>query len=421
MSRKPRHELTPHFDPKNSPHLNQRELFLRYQAQTSPFPLALEIERAEGIYLYGKGEKRWMDLISGIAVSGLGHGHPAIVKAVQEQASRHLHTMVYGELIQSPQLALAEKLISLLPETLNNVFFVNSGSEAVEGAMKLAKRATGRRELVAFAKAYHGSTQGALSIGGSEEFKSAFRPLLPDVRQLDYGQLDQLQQISCRTAAVVAEVVQAEAGVVLPPPGYLSALRKRCSDVGALLIFDESQTGCGRSGRFLGLEHSGVIPDILVLAKALGGGLPLGAFIASRELMQELTHQPVLGHISTFGGHPLSCAAALAALEVLQVEGLMSHVPGAEAQFHRLLLHPAIRELRSFGLLMALELESSTLNQALIAHALERGVLSDWFLYADHCLRIAPPLIIGQDQIEQACEILLEALEASCKAERGLL
>ncbi|MBI1192179.1 MAG: aminotransferase class III-fold pyridoxal phosphate-dependent enzyme [Bacteroidetes bacterium] len=371
----------------------------------------MEIERAEGLYLYGREGRRWLDLISGIAVSNMGHGHPRIVAAVQEQAARHMHTMVYGELIQSPQTAFAAKLLPLLPASLNNIYYVNSGSEAVEGALKLAKRFTGRTELIGFNQSYHGSTHGAISIGGTEAWKAAFRPLLPDVRNLDYGVVDQLSAISGRTAAVLIEPVQAESGVTLPPKGYLEALRSRCAETGALLIFDESQTGCGRTGTFLALEHSGVVPDILVMAKAFGGGMPLGAFIASQDVMKVLTCDPVLGHITTFGGHPLSCAAGLAALTAMLEEERMAQVPKLEAQFRDTLKHPAIKALRSCGLLMALELERAEKTQAVIAAALDAGLLTDWFLYAPHCVRIAPPLTITPDEVSWACARLLECLD----------
>jgi acetylornithine/succinyldiaminopimelate/putrescine aminotransferase len=397
--------------------VNTREIFLRHQAQTSQFPLALEVTRAEGCTLYGPDGQRWLDLISGIAVCNMGHGHPRIVQAVQEQAARHLHTMVYGELIQAPQTAFAEALLPLLPPPLDNIFYVNSGSEAVEGALKLAKRFTGRSELVGFHQSYHGATHGAMSIGGTEAWKGAFRPLLPDVRNLDYGEASQLTAITERTAAVLIEPVQAESGVTLPPEGYLAALRQRCLQTGALLIFDESQTGCGRTGKFLALEHSGVVPDVLVLAKAFGGGLPLGAFVASRAHMQVLTHNPVLGHITTFGGHPLSCAAGLAALQAMLNEKRMAAVSELEARFRAALIHPAIRSLRSCGLLMALELESAEQTQAVIARAIEAGVLTDWFLYAPHCVRIAPPLTISPEEVDWACAQLLNALDEQRSAQ----
>ncbi len=392
--------------------MNPRELFLRHLGQTSPFPLALEVERAEGVYLYGPRGERWLDLIAGIAVSSLGHSHPRVVRAVHEQASRYLHTLVYGELVQAPQVALATRLAGLLPAGLDQVFLVNSGSEAVEGALKLAKRYTGRTELVGFQRSYFGSTHGALSLGGEPLWRDAFLPLLPDVRRLDFGDFSQLELISTRTAAVLTEVIQAEAGVRRPPPGYLQALRERCDAVGALLMFDESQTGIGRSGAFLACQREGVVPDVLVLSKALGGGLPLGAFISSPERMRCLTHDPVLGHISTFGGHPLSCAAGLAALETQLDQDLMARVEPVEAQFREQHEgHPAVRELRSFGLLMALDLGSEAAVQTLIRSALDKGVLSDWFLYEAGSIRIAPPLVISDAEVAEACATLLECLD----------
>jgi acetylornithine/succinyldiaminopimelate/putrescine aminotransferase len=392
--------------------MNPRELFLRHVGQTSPFPLALEVERAQGVYLYGPKGERWLDLIAGIAVSSLGHSHPRVVQAVQEQAARYLHTLVYGELVQAPQVALATRLAGLLPAGLDQVFFVNSGSEAVEGALKLAKRYTGRTELVGFQRSYYGSTHGALSLGGAPLWRDAFLPLLPDVRRLDFGDFAQLEQISTRTAAVLTEVIQAEAGVRRAPPGYLHALRARCDATGTLLMFDESQTGLGRSGAFLACQREGVLPDVLVLSKALGGGLPLGAFVSSPERMRCLTHDPILGHITTFGGHPLSCAAGLAALETLLDEGLMERVAPLEARFReRLSGHPAVRDLRSFGLLMALDLGSESTVQQLIAAALKAGLLSDWFLYEAGSIRIAPPLLISDQEVAEACDILLHCLD----------
>ena len=353
-----------------------------------------------------------MDLIAGIAVSSLGHSHPRVVNAVQQQAERYLHTLVYGELVQAPQVELARWLAERMPEGLSQVFFVNSGSEAVEGALKLAKRYTGRSELIGFKRSYFGSTHGALSLGGEPFWRDAFLPLLPDVHRLDYGEFSQLEQITERSAAVLCEVVQAEAGVRRPPPGYLQALRARCDATGTLLMFDESQTGLGRSGAFLACQREGVVPDVLVLSKALGGGLPLGAFISSPERMRCLTQNPVLGHISTFGGHPLSCAAGLAALQTLEDEGLMKRVAPLESLFReRLGGHPAVRELRSYGLLMALDLGSESAVQHAIQRALDAGLLSDWFLYEAGSIRIAPPLLISEQEVEEACAILLQVLD----------
>jgi acetylornithine/succinyldiaminopimelate/putrescine aminotransferase len=390
-----------------------RELFLRHVGQTSPAPLAFSVDHAEGVWLHGPNGERTLDLIAGIAVSSLGHGHPAVIEAVRHQAGRYLHTMVYGELVQAPQVRFAERVAGLLPDPLDSVFFVNSGSEAVEGALKLAKRITGRTELVGFRNAYHGSTHGALSVGGTEAWKQAFRPLLPDVRSLEFGSNEDLAQLSERTAAVLVEPVQGEAGVRIPPTGWLQALSDRCRALGILLIFDESQTGCGRTGKMFALEHSGVVPDILVLAKAFGGGMPLGAFIASREHMQALTADPVLGHICTFGGHPVSCAAGLAAMEALTAESLLDRVPILERLFREGLEGQAgVREVRSCGLMMAVQLDDFSHNKAVIDEALRLGVMTDWFLYCDDALRIAPPLIISDTEAEWAINVLQESLHA---------
>jgi acetylornithine/succinyldiaminopimelate/putrescine aminotransferase len=391
--------------------MNDRHLFYRHLAQTSSAPLALEIERARGVYMYDKQGKAYLDLISGISVSALGHGHPHVLGAIREQLNRYAHLMVYGEFVQSPQVRLAALLTGCLPAGLDNVYLVNSGSEAVEGAMKLSKRHTGRTEIVGFRGAYHGSTQGALSIGGHEGLKSAFRPLLPDVRLLDYGEEGQLGQISERTACVVAESIQGEAGVVVPSVSFMQALRRRCDETGTLLVLDEIQTGFGRTGRLWAFEHFGIVPDVLCLAKGMGGGLPLGAFVAPREIMRSLTHDPVLGHISTFGGNAVCAAAAHAMLEVLIREKLWEQVPAREARFRELLKHPTVKSLRGKGLLLALELEDGQVNRKVIRKCLERGLLTDWFLYADHCLRIAPPLTIRMEEIDRACRILAEVLD----------
>lgn len=391
--------------------LSQRQLFLRHQAQTTDSPLMLEVVRAEGIYLYGPNGERWMDLISGISVSNLGHAHPAVVKAIQDQAARYSHVMVYGELIQSPQVKLAERLAKLLPDPLESVYFVNSGSEANEGAIKLAKRYTGRPEIVGFENAYHGSTQGVLSLMGDESFRRAFRPLIPGIRTLRYNNWDDLSQITTQTAAVIAESIQGEAGVIVPQDGWLKALRDRCTEVGALLILDEVQTGLGRTGKWFGFEHFDVVPDIVTLAKGLGAGLPLGAFISSKEIMQSLTHNPILGHITTFGGNAVSCAASLAMLDVLESQPYISEVGKKEALFHELLMYPKILEVRSKGLLMTAVFQDFDLNKKIIDEVIKKGVLTDWFLFADNCLRIAPPLIILEEEIMEACEIIIRAIE----------
>ncbi|MBW6461302.1 MAG: aspartate aminotransferase family protein, partial [Bacteroidales bacterium] len=383
----------------------QRQLFYTYLGLPSASPLGLEIERASGIYLYGPGGKDYIDLVSGVSVSNLGHQHPDVVAAIKEQAGKHLHLMVYGEMIQSPQVLLAEKLASLLPASLQSVYFVNSGSEAVEGAMKLAKRFTGRSEVIAFKNAYHGGTHGALSIAGDELLKNSFRPLLPDTRLLHFNNFDDLQAITERTACVVAETIQAEAGVILPAEGFLPAVRKRCDETGALLVIDDIQMGMGRTGRMFSFEHYGIVPDILCLAKAFGGGMPLGAFIAAREIMQCLTHDPELGHITTFGGHPVCCAAALASLRILAGTNLIHETERKAAIFlDRLTGHPAIRAIRHKGLMMAVDLAAPGAWPQLIPAFLRNGLVSDAFLFRPNSFRIAPPLTITEEEIHLACD-----------------
>lgn len=390
---------------------SNRELFFRYLGQTSAFPLAVEIERAEGVFFYAPDGRRYLDLISGIAVSSIGHRHPKVVQAVKDQAERYMHLMVYGETVQSPQVKLAELLVRHLPESLNNVYMVNSGSEATEGALKLAKRHTGRTEMVCFRNAYHGSTQGSLSVMGNEMMKNAFRPLLPDIRVLDFNALEQLDQISTKTACVIAEPIQGEAGAIVPENGYLKALRQRCNDTGALLILDEIQTGFGRTGKLWAFEHFGIVPDILLLAKSMGGGMPIGAFVASAEIMKSLSHSPVLGHITTFGGNAVCAAAALANLEVITESKLWEDVPEKEKKFRERLKHPAIKSIRGKGLMLAIEFENFEKNKIIIDRCLENGLLTDWFLFAGNCLRVAPPLIITDEQIAQACQVILGAID----------
>ncbi|MDR1405777.1 MAG: aspartate aminotransferase family protein [Prevotellaceae bacterium] len=393
--------------------ISQRQLFLQHVAQTSPAPVGVEAERAEGIYIYDVAGRRYVDLIAGVAVSNVGHCHPSVVAAVREQAARYMHLMVYGEYIQSPQTLYAQALSGILPPPLDCVYFVNSGSEANEGALKLAKRYTGRMETVAFKNAYHGSTQGALSMMGDEAFRNAFRPLLPDVRQLAFNDFDDLRHITRRTAAVLIEPVQGEAGVRTPQAGYLQALRERCNQTGALLIFDEVQTGFGRIGSWFAASHYGVTPDIITLAKAMGGGMPLGAFVSSHEIMETLQSRPALGHITTFGGHPVSCAAALAALNVLQHDSLPATAAEKAALFCRLLAHKAVREIRNEGLLMAVELGDARRVQRLVSGLLEKGVITEWFLFCNTAFRIAPPLIITEAEIREVCALITDALDRS--------
>ncbi|HWB63449.1 MAG TPA: aminotransferase class III-fold pyridoxal phosphate-dependent enzyme [Chitinophagales bacterium] len=388
-----------------------RQLFLNHIAQTSTAPLMLEFERAEGLYLYSSDGKKYTDLIAGIAVSNVGHSHPQVVKAVKEQAEKYMHLMVYGEFVESPQVKYATALTQHLPAQLNNVYFTNSGAEATEGAMKLAKRFTGRQEIVSFKNAYHGSTQGALSVMGDEALKQKYRPLLPGITQINFDDENDLAAITTHTAAVIVETAQAEVGVKVPAKGFMQKLRARCNETGALLILDEIQVGMGRSGKLFAFEHYGIVPDILLLAKALGGGMPLGAFIAAKEIMGTLAENPALGHITTFGGHPVCCAAGLAAFEVLHNENLFSQVEEKGRLFDTLLMHPKIKAKRRFGLLMALEFESFEENKLIIDRCIEKGVLTDWFLFAPHCMRIAPPLIISPDEIQQACEVILSCLD----------
>lgn len=376
----------------------------------------LEVETAKGMYLHSKDGKSYLDLIAGIGVSCLGHRHPAIVEAAKAQLDRYLHTLVYGEFVLAPQVQLAELLAKQLPDPLESVYFVNSGTEATEGAMKLAKRYTGRAEIVSCKKAYHGSTQGAASLMWPKDFTQAFHPLLPGIRHIDYNCEWCLQQITERTAAVVVETVQGEWGVRPPGEGYLKKLRHRCSEVGALLIFDEIQAGYGRTGTLFAFEQYGVVPDILLLAKGMGGGMPIGAFVASRDVMLALSDNPILGHITTFGGHPVSCAAGLATLQTLLSTDYIQQVKPKEALFLELLQHPAIREVRSAGLWMAVEMIDFEFIQVVIKRCLEAGLLTDWFLFNDRSLRIAPPLIITEEQIRWACSVILNAIDQTAKA-----
>lgn len=390
--------------------MNLRQLFLQHVAQTSTAPLALEIEAAEGCTLTGAQGKQYIDLIGGISVANVGHRHPRVVKAIKDQVDCYMHVMVYGEFVQSPQVQYARLLTEHLPASLNSVYFTNSGAEAVEGAMKLAKRVTGRSGIVAFNSSYHGSTQGALSIIGSEYWRNAFRPLLPGIDHLAYNSFTDLERITEDIACVIAETVQAEAGIFAPEKEWLQALANRCRQTGTLLVLDEIQAGFGRTGRLWGFEHFGVVPDILLLGKALGGGMPLGAFIASRELMGHLTDNPVLGHITTFGGHPVCCAAGKAALETLLEEQLFQRVKEKEALFKSLLVHPSIKVVRSFGLWMAVEFDSFDSCKIVIDRCIEKGVVTDWFLFAANCLRISPPLTISEAEIRQACEVIVSSL-----------
>jgi acetylornithine/succinyldiaminopimelate/putrescine aminotransferase len=391
--------------------LNLRQLFLNHNAQTTDFPLSLEITHAEGLFLFDQAGKKYLDLISGIGVSSIGHRHPKVIDAIKNQADRYLHLMVYGEYIQTPQTLLAAKLASLLPSNLSSIYLVNSGSEAIEGAMKLTKRYTGRSEIIACKNSYHGSTHGALSIMGNETFKQAYRPLLPDIRFIDFGEIAEIEKISTKTAAVFIETIQGEAGIKIADKTYWKALRAKCTETGTLLVLDEIQCGIGRSGKFTAFEHYDIVPDILVLAKALGGGMPMGAFISSAEIMNALKENPILGHITTFGGHPINCAAALATLEVLESENLIESVIDKGNLFKTLLKHPEIIGVRGQGLMLAVQLKDFEFNKRVIDECIENGLIVDWFLHCDDSMRIAPPLTISTEEIQSACAIILAAIE----------
>lgn len=389
----------------------RHQIFLNHLAQTSPTPPALDIEKAEGIYLFDSNGKKYIDLISGIAVSSLGHGHPEIKKAAKDQIDRHMHLMVYGEYIITPQIELAFKLTSLLPDNLCSVYFTNSGSEATEGAMKLAKRYTGRTNFVSFKNSYHGSTQGALSLCGSEWLKNAFRPLLPGQTILDFNDTTDFNLINENTAAVFVEPIQAEAGIILPENDFLTKLKNRCVETGTLLVFDEIQTGMGRTGKFFAFEHFDVIPDILLLGKALGGGMPLGAFISSKEIMLHLTFNPILGNMTTFGGHPVCCSTSKAAIEVIEREKFHVQALNKEKNFRTQLVHDKIRKIKGKGLFLCIEFDDEKFNQDVINQCYKEGLISDWFLFAPNCFRIAPPLTISENEIIDACKIILSAIE----------
>lgn len=388
-----------------------RQRFLNYNAQTSESPLLLEFERAAGIYLYDKNGKAHMDLISGISVSNIGHGHPKVIAAIQEQAAAYMHQMVYGEYIQAPQVRYAEALAASLPESLQSVYFTNSGSEAVEGAMKLAKRITGRSQILSCLGAYHGSSQGALSLMGNEYYKQAFRPLLPGIGHIRFNSKEDLGFITTKTAAIFIEPIQGEAGIILPEQGYLQALQERCKATGTLLVLDEIQCGFKRTGSLWAFQDLGIVPDILLLGKALGGGMPLGAFISSKENMDLLSANPVLGHISTFAGHPVSCAAGLAAFEVLTETNSIHNILQKGKLFKSLLKHPAILDVRGKGLLIAIEFVDFETNKRIIDGCIADGILTDWFLHNSCSMRIAPPLIISEAEIEKACTIILKNCE----------
>lgn len=389
------------------------DVFLNNIAQTSPAPFLISIERAEGIYLYSPDGKRYTDLISGISVSNIGHRHPKVVQAIKDQVDKHLHVMVFGEYIQSTPNQLAQKLTELLPSSLNCSYFVNSGTEANEGALKLAKRFTGRTEIVSCRKSYHGSTHGSLSVSGNEVKKSAFRPLLPDIKFINFNILADLENITDRTACVIMETIQGDAGVRAPSKDYMKAVRRRCNETGTLLILDEIQCGMGRCGTLFAFEQYDIVPDILTIAKAFGGGLPIGAFISDKKIMERLTHDPMLGHITTFGGNPVCCASALATLQVIEDEKLLSTIEQKGKLFENLLQHKHIKEIRRIGLMFAVDFDSAERVNRIVEHAKKNGVICYWFLSHPNSFRIAPPLTISDDQIRESCQAILEAIENS--------
>jgi acetylornithine/N-succinyldiaminopimelate aminotransferase len=392
--------------------MNNRQLFLNHVAQTSPSPIAIEMVKAEGIKMWDTDGKEYIDLIAGFSVANIGHSNAKVIKAVQMQVEKYMHLIVYGEFIESPQVAYAKLLIDHLPVTLNSVYFTNSGAEATEGAMKLAKRVTGRSKIIAFNKAYHGSTQGALSVMGDEYWRNSFRPLLPGIYHVDYTSDAAIELVDNDTACVIVETVQAESGVNKPTKEWLTALREKCNQHSTLLVFDEIQAGFGRTGSLWAFEQFDVVPDILLLGKALGGGMPLGAFIADINLMNTLTSNPVLGHITTFGGHPVSCAAGKAAMEVLLESSWIKEVKAKEQLLIELLKHEKIQALRPGGLWAAIEFESFDFCKKVIDGCIEKGVITDWFLFAPNCLRIAPPLIITEDEIRYVCNVIINSIDA---------
>ena len=384
--------------------MTQRQLFLNHIAQTTPAPLMLEIARAKGVFMFDTVGKQYIDLISGISVSNVGHCHPKVVEAIQKQSETFMHLMVYGEYIYSPQVLLAKELLTILPNSLNNFYFTNSGTEAVEGALKLAKRSSGRNEIISFHNAYHGSTAGALSIMGSETYKMNYRPLIPGHSLIHYNDESELEKITTQTAAVVVEMVQAEAGIIPGNMAFIQKLKARCEAVGALLIVDEIQTGCGRTGRFFAFEHYGIVPDILLIGKGFGGGMPIAAFIANKELMTQLSHNPILGHISTFGGNAVCCAAALATIKVIKEEISMTEVEAKGAYLQEKLEGKGYKKIRRKGLMMSIDFESQEKNFEAVASFIEKGIITDWFLFNTHCMRICPPLNISYEELDWALE-----------------
>ena len=390
----------------------EKDFFLNHLAQTNEHPFLLEVEKAEGIYIYDKSGAVFMDMIAGVAVNNIGHCHPKVISAIKNQVDKHMHVMVYGEFVQEAQNEFGKTLLELLPEKLNCVYTVNSGTEANEAAIKLAKRKTGRMELISFTGAYHGSTNGSLSISSNETKKQAYRPLLPEVRFLEWNDAAQLVNITNKTAGVIIETIQGDAGVRIPSKEFISLLRERCDEVGALLIFDEIQCGMGRTGKIFAFEHFGITPDILTLGKALGGGMPVGALVSSKEIMSVFTNNPMLGHITTFGGHPVICAAARATLEVLKTEINFAEVERLGLLIEtKLLSHTSIKAIRRIGLMFAFDMESGEIVTKLVQKCMEKGLITFWFLSNPHSFRLSPPLNITEHQVNEAIKLILEALD----------
>ncbi|NVJ45588.1 MAG: aspartate aminotransferase family protein [Cytophagia bacterium] len=393
--------------------MDPKEIFLKHVAQTSPFPLTIDVDYAEGSYIFDKDGKKYYDLISGIAVTNIGHRHPKVVQAIKDQVDKYLHVMAYGEFIQDAQNGLANELAKLLPPSLDCTYFVNSGTEAIEGALKLAKRVTGRTELISCHKSYHGSTHGSLSVSGNETKKYRYRPLIPDVKFIHFNKLEDLDIITEKTAAVLVEPIQGDAGVRIGTQEFHEALRKKCNETGAQLIYDEIQTGIGRTGKMFAFEHYGVVPDILALAKGLGGGMPIGAFISSYEKMNLFTHNPNLGHITTFGGHPVVCAAAWANLQAIQEENMLEQVEHKGQLLEEAIAHSAIKEIRRKGLMLAVEFENAELVQKIVHKCLDKGVITFWFLSCPESFRLAPPINISNEDILETGALIKKAISES--------
>lgn len=394
---------------KSKFHILKKDFFT-YQAQTTNTPLAIEIAKAKGVYVYDTNNKKYLDFIAGVSANTLGHSHPKITKAIKEQADNYLHVMVYGEFIQEKPVALAKLLATNLPKELNQVYLVNSGTEATEGALKLAKKVTGKSEIIAANLAYHGNTQGSMSVCGAEEQNRAYRPLIPNTRFIEFNNFEDLQKINHNTAAVILETIQGGAGFIVPKPNYLKKVKEKCQETGALLILDEIQTGIGRTGKLFEFLNQNIVPDIVITGKGLGGGLPIGAFISSAEKMKLLKENPKLGHITTFGGNPLIAASALATLNEILHTSIMNKVLEKEKLFRKLLIHPLIKEIRGKGLMLALIMDTPEIASQVILKSLEKGLLLFWLLFEGRAVRITPPLTISNTEITKGCQIILEVL-----------